>query len=187
MANTSDEPLLPSLDVVRAELDREQESHERRAAQVDTKAGLILAAAGVVVAFRATQPTLLGVLAQVAAAVAGGLAIWAFLPRVAGTLSPLTLRNSYIHRPERVTKLVVLDTRLTIHADDEQQLKSKAKRLKWSVLSLGAAVFLALVGSIVSYAGGGGSNEQPRKINPEPSTSSSPSQPHGRPAVPPRS
>jgi len=40
------EPLLPSLDVVRGELDREQESHERRAAQVDTKAGLILAAPG---------------------------------------------------------------------------------------------------------------------------------------------
>ncbi len=185
MADVPDEPLLPSLDVVRSELDREQESHERRAAQVDTKAGVILAAAGVVVAFRSTQPTLLGVLAQVAAALAGGLAIWAFLPRVAGTLSPLTLRNSYIHRPERVTKLVVLDTRLTIHADDEQQLKSKAKRLKWAVLSLGAAVALALSGSIVSYAKVGGSSEQPREVSPRPSTSSGSSQPPGSPAVPP--
>ena len=74
------------------------------------------------------------------------MAIWAFLPRVAGTLSPLALRNSYVHRPERVTKLVVLDTRLTIHVDDEQQLKSKAKRLKWAVISIGAAAALALLG-----------------------------------------
>lgn len=59
MADDPDDPWLPSLDFVRAELDREQESHERRASQVDTKAGLVLAAAGVVVAFRAAQPTLL--------------------------------------------------------------------------------------------------------------------------------
>ncbi len=186
MADDPDDPLLPSLDFVRAELDREQDSHERRAAQVDTKAGLILAAAGVVVAFRAAQPTLLGVLAQVAAAAAGGLAILAFLPRVAGTVSPLTLRNKYIQRPEQVTKLVVLDTRLTVHADDEEQLKIKAGRLKRAVISLGVAVALALLGSILSYAGIGGSNEQPRPNSPQPSGSSSPSRPPSSPAVPPR-
>lgn len=186
MAGDPDDPLLPSLDFVRAELDREQESHERRASQVDTKAGLILAAAGVVVAFRAAQPTLLGVLAQVAAAVAGGLAILAFLPRVAGTVSPLELRTRYVQRPEHVTKLVVLDTRLSIHADDEQQLKVKAKQLRRAVITLGVAVALAVLGSILSYAGVGGSDDhQPGADSPRPSTSSSPSQPSGSPAATP--
>lgn len=178
LTGDADDPLLPSLDFVRAELDREQDSHERRASQVDTKAGLILAAAGVVVAFRAAQPTLLGVLAQVAAAVAGGLAILAFLPRVAGTVSPLALRKRYIHQPEHVTKLVVLDTRLSVHADDEQQLKTKAKQLRRAVLALGMAVALAVLGSILSYAGtGGGSDHQPGTDSPRPPTTSSPSQP----------
>lgn len=152
----SDDPgsqrLLPSLEVVRAELDREQESHERRAAGVDTKAGLILAAAGVVVGLQAMQATLFGILAQVAAAVAGGLAVLAFLPRVAGTLSPLSLRNAYLHRPEDLTKLVALDTRLVIHADDEQQLKKKAEWLRRAVYGLGLAIVLAVLGSILSYA-----------------------------------
>jgi hypothetical protein len=149
----NEQPLLPSLDIVRAELDREQESYERRAGQVDTKAGLILAAAGVVVALQATQPTLPGILAQGAAAGAGVLAVLAFLPRVAGTLSPLRLRNDYIHQPEQVTKLVVLDTRLTIHADDEQQLKTKASRLRRAIVVLGLAVGLAVLASILRYAG----------------------------------
>lgn len=184
MTDEPDEPLLPSLDFVRAELDREQESHERRAAQVDTKAGLILAAAGVVV-FRAPQPTLFGVLAQAAAAVAGVLAILAFLPRVAGTVSPTALRSKYIQQPEQVTKLVVLDTRLAIHADDEKQLRVKAKRMKQAVISLGVAVALALIGSTLSYAGGG-SNEQPSPDSPRPSTSRSSSHPSGSPTVPPR-
>jgi hypothetical protein len=175
LAGEADDPLLPSLDFVRAELDREQESHERRASQVDTKAGLILAAAGVVVAFRAAQPTLVGVLAQVAAAVAGGLAILAFLPRVAGTVSPLELRKRYIHRPKQVTKLVVLDTRLEVHADDEQQLKIKAKHLRRAVLTLGVAVALAVLGSILSYAGTGGSDDhQPGTDTPRPSNTSQP-------------
>lgn len=164
--------LLPSFDVVRGELDREQASHERRAGQVDTKAGLILAAAGVIVTLRSADPVLLEVLAQVAAALAGGLAVFAFLPRVAGTLSPLELRRRYAHQPEDVTKLVVLDTRLIIHADDEQQLKAKAARLKLAIISLGVAVALALAGSILSYAGEGNSYEQRRPHSPEPSTSS---------------
>ena len=181
----NDLPLLPSLDVVRSELDREQDSYERRAAQFDTRAGLILAASGVVVGFRATQPTLLGVLAQVAAAVAGGFAVLAFLPRVAGILSPMALREAYIHRPEEVTKLVVLDTRLTIHADDLQQLRKKVHRLRLAVYSLGIAVVLAVLGSIVSYLGTGGSSEQPRPPSSSgPSVSSS--RPAEGPAVPPR-
>lgn len=180
------DPLLPSLDVVRSELDREQESHERRAGQVDTKAGLILAASGIVVALPADEPALLSVLAQVAAAVAGGLAVFAFLPRVAGTLSPLELRKRYVHRPEQVTKLVVLDTRLIVHADDERQLKTKADRLKLAVTSLGLAVALALAGSILDYAGGGSPREQPRPDSPQPGASS-PSQSGGGPSVPARS
>lgn len=171
VAEDSADRLLPSLDVVRRELDLEQQSHERRAGQVDTKAGLILAASGVVVALRASRPSLLGLLTQVAAAVAGGLAVFAFLPRVAGTLSPLELRKRYLHRPEHVTQLVVLDTRLSIHTDDEQQLKTKARRLKAAVLSLAVAVALALLGSILNYAEGGVPDEQHRPLSPQPSSS----------------
>lgn len=167
------QPPLPSFDLVRAELDREQESHERRAGQVDTKAGLILAAASVIVSVRSATPSLLGLLAQTAAATAGGLAIWAFFPRVAGTVSPLRLRSAYIHQPVEVTKLVVLDTRLSVHADDEQQLITKANRLRWAVAALGLAVVLALGGAILNYADSGGSDEQ---SNPD-SIPSAPSEP----------
>lgn len=155
----NEQSVLPSIDVVKNELDREQESYERRASSVDTKAGLILTAAGVVVSFRATQLTLLGILAQVVAALAGALAVLAFLPRVAGTLSPLALRNAYVHRPEAVTKLAILDTRLTIHADDERQLKRKASYVRAAVVALGVSVVLAVLGSIVMYAGQGGHGE----------------------------
>lgn len=180
-ADPDPQPALPSIDVIRSELDREQESYERRASSVDTKAGLILAAAGVVVSFRATQPTLPGICAQVVAGVAGGLAVLAFLPRVAGTLSPMALRNAYVHRPEETTKLVILDTRLTIHADDERQLKRKASYLRAAVCVLGIAVMLAVLGSAVTYVGQRGSDEHSPGSSPS-SARPSPSGPG--PAVP---
>ena len=158
---TTSSPDPPSVNVVLAELNRAEDSLERRGAQVDTKAGLILATAGVVITFGAPPQNLLEVLTKVAAAVAGALAVLAITPRVAGSLSPQLLRDTYVHRPEDTTKLVVLDTRLATHASDEKQLVIKANRLKRAAVALGTAVVLALMASIVGYAQGG-TNEQPK-------------------------
>jgi hypothetical protein len=55
--------------------------------------------------------------------------------------------------------LAVLDTRLTIHVDDEKQLTTKAGRLKNAISALGVAVDLAVLASILRYTGRGGGDE----------------------------
>jgi hypothetical protein len=155
--------VLPSLAVVRAELDLEQGSKKRRSASLDSKAGLLLAAAGVLVGLNATVNPWLDVVVHGLAALAAAVAVSSMWPRLAGTVSPLQLRRHYVHLPEAHTRLVVLDTRLALHQADEDRLRRRARLFKLAAVLLASAMFAALAGSIVEAAGNGGSHDQCRQ------------------------
>jgi hypothetical protein len=135
---------LASIDLVFDELNRSQDSLERRSASLDTKAGLILAAAAVLITRPTTSTTTLGLLVQVGGAIAGAFAAGALLPRVSGALSPLMLRKQYVHLPDPDTKLVILDTRIMLYGKNEKRLHAKLRRFWIAVVVLFAAFVLAV-------------------------------------------
>ena len=140
---------LASLAAVRGELDRVEESTERRTASVDTKSGLLLGVSGVLVGLGQENPGAWELISHVVAVAAGGLAVWAFWPRVGGSLNSRRLRDKYLTQPEPVTQLVVLDSRIVLLEDDERQLHAKLRRLKAALFTLAVAVTLLVIGSIV--------------------------------------
>lgn len=158
MTGLPDEPW-PSLHVVRHELDVEAASLERRSAGLDTKAGLLLAVSGVLVGLGATDPNQFDIAGQVLAAVAGGCAIWAFLPRVAGAIGPRPLRDGYLSESPEQTRLVVLNTRIALHEADEQSLHEKLFRIKLALTALALSGVLVIAGSIVEASTGGGDGD----------------------------
>lgn len=115
----------PSLDEVRREFDIELASLERRAATPDTKAGLLVGVAGVLVSLGA---------------------------RVAGVVTPQELRDAYVREPPEVTRRVVLDTRITLYTADERQLQDKLRHLSLALVTLLIAVTVNFVGSIVDMS-----------------------------------
>lgn len=143
------------MEVVRGELDIENASYERRSTSLDTKAGLLLGVAGVLIGLAAQVPGYLEVAAQLAAALGGGAAVWSFWPRVAGAIGPRQLRDRYLTQSADVTRLVVLNTRIALHEADEQQLHRKLARVKLSLGGLAVAGLLVIVGTIVTVATGG--------------------------------
>ncbi|GAB3065067.1 hypothetical protein GCM10027080_00580 [Pedococcus soli] len=64
---------------------------------------------------------------------------------------------AYINRSTIEAELVALDTHLVILEDDEKQLLKKGRRFKVAAVLLAAAVFVAMLGSMVEYAQGDGS------------------------------
>jgi hypothetical protein len=141
---------VPSLEVVEAALAREEDSYRHRAAGIDTRAGLLLGAAGALVALVGTQPTLAGAGAQVLAAGAGGAAVLTLWSRVDKGIAPRSLRNRYLAVDPVRTRLILLNTRLEVHAQDERQLVTKARRLRVSAALLLVATAVIVVGGIVS-------------------------------------
>lgn len=146
--------LLPSFDLVRSELDIQQADVARRASSIDSKAGIILGAAGVVVALKPYSPSVLNVAGTVAAAASAALAVWSFAPRPTGAILPINVRNRYIHRPVAETRLVLLDSRLSIYEEQERLLRTKWSRLRFAMLGLALSAVLTTVGSITFLARG---------------------------------
>jgi hypothetical protein len=150
----------PSLDLVRAELDVETASLEKRTASVDTKAGVILGFSGVVVALTKDAKSWISVAGQIVAVIAACIAIWAFFPRHGSGVSPLELRNRYLTTPLKDARLVILDTRLVVHGQDEQALKNKANRLRWALIVLAIAIGLIVIGTAITVSKGGNNAPQ---------------------------
>jgi hypothetical protein len=151
-----DVPAYPSIAVVRAELDIEMTGVERRASNVDTKAGQVLGFAGVLVglAIKSVSSWIQAV-GLVFAVLAGLVAIWVFLPRSASSISPRALRDGYLTTSEEQTRLVVLDTRIGLHKKDEEDLRKKRNRLFAAVLALFVAIVLVAAGPIMDLVKGG--------------------------------
>lgn len=140
---------LPSLDIVEAALAREEDSYRFRAQSIDTRLGLLLAAAGVVIALVGDSPSVAALVGQVLAVCAGGAAVYGLWPRVDKGIAPRKLRDRYLAADPTLTRMRLLNTRLDLHAKDEAQLLAKAIRLRIAALLLLAGAATIVVGSIV--------------------------------------
>jgi len=125
---------MPSLEIVRHELDLEVASQERRGSGLDTKAGLVLVAAGVFVGIVPSRDlTALEVAAQLLALLAGGGALWAAFPRISASIEPRGLRDRYLTADPDHSKRRILDTRIHLFERDERRLRQKLQRMRFVV------------------------------------------------------
>lgn len=145
----------PSLAVIDAQLDRSELSFQQRAQSLDGKAGLILGAAGVVVALASADESILRTVGQGFAVAAGAAAAWAFLPRTGGTIDPAELRALYLDQPEFTTRLTLLSTRVVLNEADERSLRQKFGRLLLAVAFLLVAAVAVFAGSVLDLSSGG--------------------------------
>lgn len=154
---SADPPAYPSLDIVRSELDSEAGSLDRRASGIDTKAGQLLGFAGVLVGLVVNKGASSWIQAAglILAVLAGLVAILVFVPRAGSAVNPQALREAYLTTPAETTQLVVLDTRIVLHQQDEQDLRKKRNRLFVAVGMLFLAIALVAAGPIMSVAKGG--------------------------------
>lgn len=146
------EPPYPSLGVIESELDRSELSFQQRAQSLDGKAGLILGAAGVIVALASADESVLRTVGQGFAVAAGVAAAWAFLPRTGGTINPAQLQALYLDQPELTTRLTLLATRVDLYRADEESLRRKFRRLLLAVAFLLVAAVAVFAGSILDVS-----------------------------------
>jgi hypothetical protein len=173
-----------ALEVVRAELDRAQASCEARSTGVDTKAGLLLAAAGVLIGFQANKATVVNGTAAIVAAVAGGLAIWALHPRRGQAVNPRVLYEAYLNQPSLDLRQEMIKGRLVVWEQDEAALSAKARRLFLSAIFLGLSGLLFLAGSILSLASPVDQTQPPVRSSTAPTGQAAPTASTGSSASP---
>ena len=143
-------PSLPSLELLAAEVTAEVAAQERRGDALDSKAGIILGFAGVIVGL--TVQNLhsalgdAGLLAGAAAALAAGVA---FIPRSFPTIEVLHLRQAYLTSDVEFTRLRLLDTRIAMYQHSQRLLRRKARLVTVATAALGLAVILTVVGAIL--------------------------------------
>jgi hypothetical protein len=147
------EEQVPSLGVIESVMEREDASYRDRASGLDTKASVILSAAGVVVALLGATASIAAMISQALAIAAGSIAAWVIAPRIDKTIAPRDVCDRFLAAPALRTRLVVLNSRILLHAEDEARLVTKARRLRSaSVLLLGSAVII-LIGGVLRVAG----------------------------------
>lgn len=150
---TPSEEQVPSLGVVESVLEREDGSYRDRGNALDSKAGVILSAAGVIVALIGTTTNVTAILSQALAIAAGAAAAWVIVPRIETTFAPRDLRDQYLGAAEVYTRLAVLNAQILLHEEGEARLRTKARRLRSaSALLLGSAVII-LVSGILKTVG----------------------------------
>ncbi len=131
---------LPSLDVL---LDLNQGERDKQLAHfdaLDSKAGIVLGFAGVLIALSGNVNGWWG-LGLAAAVVASGAAVAAFWPRRYPVLLPSAI-GEYVAVEEVFTKLTVFDTLENMINETTDLLELKARRLKFALISLAAAATL---------------------------------------------
>jgi len=162
-----DEQSLPSLSILGELVDTERAAMSAHAESLDTKAGVVLGFAGVLVGLGATaQPVFLrsaisqaGLGLTVAAAM---LAAWAFLPRNFPVLELLRLRDKYLVASEEETRLRLLDTQIEMTRQAASLVKRKGYRIQLSVGCLACATALIVIGTLTT----GGQADAARSTTP---------------------
>jgi hypothetical protein len=155
-------PALPSLSVLNEEAGAEIAAQERRADALDSKAGVVLGFAGVLVGLSIDK--LDGGWGHVATGVAGVAALVAaaaVVPRSYPTLALRHLRERYLMAEEEFTRRRLLDTRIAMYERSQQTLELKAWLVTGAAWVLATAVVLTVVASIV--ASGGGRGHEPKQ------------------------
>lgn len=143
-------PSLPSLDLLDSESIRQLEVQERRSDALDSKAGVVLGFAGVLVPLSVAN--LHSNTAHVGtgfAALAALLAAAGFFPRNSPALNLRHLRETYLTAEEGFTRLRVLDTRIAMYERTSRRLEVKAVAVSSAVAALGIAVIVTVVAGIL--------------------------------------
>jgi len=135
---------LPSLELIHTSFERERDRDLAHFDALDTKAGVVVGAAGILVTI---QPgtgwvSALGAVLGVSAALVGLTAFW---PGRFPTLEPSRLR-SYLTAEERITTLALVDVYLELLDTGRDLIRTKALRLK------AAMVLLAVSAAIVAFS-----------------------------------
>lgn len=142
------EEVWPSLDVVEKELDRSSAEQFQRASALDTKAGLLLGFAGVMIALGPDAPGYLDVISQAGAVSAAFLAAWALWPQSANEVGPTALRDNYVDKSPILSRSALYATRAEHFDQNEVRLKTKVKRMRGAMSVLVASTVLS-VGSTI--------------------------------------
>jgi len=142
---------LPSLDVVASQVEAQLEHQLRHFDGLDSKAGMVLGFAGVLVAVaEGIEPLVIA--GRIAAAGAALLSLWSFLPRKYPVLDTRRLRDRYLRADPGFTTLHLLDTQIAMEERASAILDRKASRLKLGVGLLAFAILLIAAGML--YTGG---------------------------------
>jgi hypothetical protein len=152
-----DDPVLPSLRVLADQIASERATMNAHAESLDTKAGVVLGFAGILVGLGATAVTAVSgkLIFQIGlgfGAAAAILAALAFLPRKYPVLQVIRLRDD-LTAPEDETKLELLDTQIEIVRQAADLVKLKGRLVRGSVVCLAVAAMLVVAG-ILSATGG---------------------------------
>lgn len=141
---------LPSLDLVLAEARAERDTQIRHFESLDSKSGIVMGFAGVLVAVGESGSALTAA-GRSLSAVSAILALWAFLPRGFPVLDLRRLRDLYAQAQTEFTRQHLLDAHVDMVVEASALLQRKALRLKWAAAFLGTSV-VALVPAILSVA-----------------------------------
>jgi len=128
------------------------------AESLDTKAGVVLGFAGVLVGLGATAQVAVSgrVVFQIGlgfAVAAALLAAWAFLPRRFPVLEVYLLRQHYLMESEFETRLHLLDTEIEMVKEVADLVRRKGRRVRLSVGCLAIAAALVVAGTLVATGG----------------------------------
>lgn len=141
---------VPSLSVIEDALQREDSTWRDRANSLDTKAGVILSAAGVIVAIVGTTSSVAAIIGEILAIATGAAAVRALWPRVDKAIGPQELRDRYLTSDPIRTRLILLNTRIQLHQKNEKRLLDKAGRLRIAALLLLGSALAILASGIVN-------------------------------------
>jgi hypothetical protein len=152
-------PDLPSLDLISKQVASERESITGHAESLDTKAGVVLGFAGVLVGLGATaqafvERTGLFEVGLGFAVGSGVLAVASFFPRRYPVVEVLPLREQ-LTAQERDTKLLLLDTQIEMVIELGDLVKGKGRSLRGALAALIVAAGLVVAGTV---EGGGKSD-----------------------------
>jgi hypothetical protein len=133
---------ISSLDLLIEINQSEREAQLSHFDSLDTKSGLVLGFAGVLIALGNGAGTFAGTGSTVFAAIAALAAVASFWPRRFPSVDPTRL-GEYALSELSFTHLTILDTFELMLLETAQRLDTKARRLKLALLGLSAAAVLA--------------------------------------------
>jgi hypothetical protein len=148
------QPALPSLDLVATQVASERETMNAHAESLDTKAGVVLGFAGILVGLGATaqadvSSNLAFQIGLGAAVLSALFAAFAFLPRKYPVIEVLALRD-FLTAPEAETKLTLLDVEISMVVQTGDLVKQKGGRIKVAVGLLALAAALIVAGTLIA-------------------------------------
>jgi len=158
MLTMSELPDLPSLDLVASQVAIERATMSSHAESLDTKAGVVLGFAGVLVGLGATAQT--DISSEVTFEVGLGFAVLAavlaalsFLPRRYPVLQVARLRENNLTAREEETKLELLDTEIAMVDEAAMMVRTKGGRVQGAVISLAVGASLVVAGTLSATGG----------------------------------